>query len=159
MAYLGAGVRMPIDAFGKPFHEWCDDHNAHQKKHELYPVMLREYGERSNLLQLCIRRKMTVDVITGASLEATFALHRALLLPERYAHVQAWGLTKIQKINWLATHGWGIYVDDDEETRELTKELTTWKVLNPDECVHLFSQLEPTHVSTASLRRLVNLSS
>jgi len=158
-AYRLAGVEMPEDAHGKPFHEWCDDNVIHQRKHIYYPAMVKCHAKRTTLFEECLRRDMCIDVITGASMDAVSTLRNLQFLPWKRVQVHAWSLNVVQKIDWLARHGWGLYVDDDISTRVLTRELTTWKVLSPEECVRLFLQLGPTQELTRSLLHLENLSS
>jgi hypothetical protein len=159
-AYLGAGVVMPDDAFGKPFYEWnartLDNKLIHHRKHQLYPEMVQRFAERTPLLDDCIARKLTIEIITGASYDATVALRFQNRLLPATAIIHKCSLNRMDKVHWLAKNGWGIYVDDDAATLALVKEFTTWKVLSPEECLRSFSQLEPTLALMPSLRHLAN---
>lgn len=129
-AYLLAGVRMPNDAWGKPWREWTTK-DVHDKKNAMYPIALHNFASPLPLLDYAV--KLRSHILTAASLDAVLALKQVGWLPARTPFTSE--LSREQKVDWLRHHGWGVYVDDDSETRTLAKERTTWKILTPQEAV------------------------
>lgn len=136
-AYAVAGVVMPDDAWGKPAQDWlprvCDDPIvAHQLKCVAYANALRYHGRQLPLLQELSFHKQTVTVITGASRQAVNTLYKMGILPS-FVKVVAVQQTRRSKVDWLARHGWGTYVDDDAEVRRLVLDQTLWSVDVPEQ--------------------------
>lgn len=164
LAYLEVGIVMPDNAWGKRWQEWLpqaceplglDPKRVRERKQEVYPHYVKNVTSTPlglTFLQLFFEYRNDLpfqrqfSILTGAGCAACEALYTANLLPYML-HVHA-NMTRLDKANYLAHHGWGIYVDDDEETRLLVKELTTWHVLTPEEALARLSQLlAPTNDS------------
>jgi phosphoglycolate phosphatase-like HAD superfamily hydrolase len=141
-AYRRAGVVMPEDAWGKPWQEWLVDpvtralrHDVHNEKNRIYLSVLEELGQHTDLgLRVRMGFGAPATVITGASPQAVQSMRQCGLLSDT-VKVEAYHLTAIGKVDWLATHGWGTYVDDDPRVRQLVKSFTTWCVYAPEELV------------------------
>jgi len=149
-AYLVAGVEMPDDAWGKTWQEWLPDFQKHNLKNLAYPEMLRKYAKPLPLYYDAIKSRDAV--LTGASREAVYAIKK--IFPGlRIAMMRA---TRKRKLAWLRRQRVsiskpGIYVDDDEITRELVrKELPWWVTLSPEEFLVSSWRRVPTRDLTAS---------
>lgn len=128
-AYLKAGITMPNDAWGTPWFDWCP-RNVHELKNLHYPEMLNRYATTLPLFDVAVGTN--APVITGASANAVTAVKRRFC---SNLNVQAFGLTRIQKAEWLTRHwrqGSNIYVDDDQVTRQVIEERTRWLALSPE---------------------------
>lgn len=137
-AYKAAGVIMPPEAWGRPWREWTTQ-DVHDRKCKLYPHILKRYAWTDELFLHAM--SMYAPVITGASEAAVIALRE--LFGE--LNVQLMEATRLDKVNWLNEHPVGIYVDDDEGTRALVKEGTSWEVMTPAQALQqLSSQPEKT---------------
>jgi hypothetical protein len=133
-AYRIAGVEMPEDAWGKPWHEWLKDETIHHKKNEVYPDMLKQFASVLPLFTIALR--LNAPVITGASNEAVIAIQSV------FGSLNIVGIqcSRLEKILWLnRQRERGCYVDDDDATLLLVKEFTTWKPLTPNEALQLLS--------------------
>jgi hypothetical protein len=162
-AYRAAGVHeVPVDV---PWTEFCTK-AQHDRKNEMYPFFLERFAQPTALYEALwltwhyrprwqTWRRPTI--LTGASPEAVQVIVSTPLfrhlLPE-IAEVIT-GQTPVMKADWLATHGWGTYVDDSAQARRVIQELTTWKVIAPQEATLRPSSWPPapTHDSKASSRR------
>lgn len=131
-SYRDAGVEMPVDAWGKPWHHWlvdvCSgDHDEalriHELKNKFYVSNLDRYGRvlpLADLARSLIEAGEPVYVITGGSIDAaTTALKRAkidlMVLYDTEASIAA--KSRILHNLWYETHSRGVYFDDMDGVR------------------------------------------
>lgn len=135
MSYAYFGVRMPDEAWGKPWMEWLPEaagsfHQAclvHAAKNEIYPNMIHKYAKRlppSDLAVHLIKNGVRVRVLTGASPEGAKASLDFLGLM-KIVKIIGTGANSDQKLKKLSSEGkssWNemakkkepvFYIDDD----------------------------------------------
>lgn len=141
-AYEYAGVTMPADAWGRPWHEWLtgpDASRKHAVKNQVYMKTLGLFGRPLPLLQLV--EEGGYPVITGAS---HIAVETIIIKWAPRLNVALRQATLEDKVRWLGRRVPGAYVDDDVRCRQIIEEKTRWQVLTPEECLRLFSPRAPT---------------
>jgi phosphoglycolate phosphatase-like HAD superfamily hydrolase len=115
----------------------------HEAKARAYPDMLQRYAQPTLLFERLWSR-WNIDhttwkrpvCLTGASPRAVDQIMDLPLFRDLWKIVEiTTGQTPQMKADWLATHGWGTYVDDDADARRIIKELTTWQVIDQHEAV------------------------
>lgn len=128
-AYEAAGVRMPPEAWGKPWREWLGDEAAHRRKEALYPEFLRQYARPKALYRTA--QRLRAPVLTGASGAAAKAVQEAF----GPLSVALAGATAEAKGRWLAARAaGGFYVDDLlHDDPRLRRQATQWSLLVPRE--------------------------
>jgi phosphoglycolate phosphatase-like HAD superfamily hydrolase len=135
MSYSYFGVRMPKDAWGKPWQEWLPDAAGsfkdacliHVAKNEIYPKMINRYARRlppADLAFKLFENNIPIQVLTGASEDATISVLNFLQLTGMIK-VLGTGMTFEQKnkkiyaawmsscIAWNGRQEPMIYIDDD----------------------------------------------
>ena len=130
-AYKAAGVIMPDDAWGKPWHQWLDDETIRQKKQKIYPEYVEKHAKALPLWDMFREMqdaKMNPIILTGAGSAAVWALmnrYPDLLIPTiRYE------LTIEDKISHMGMFDEGIYFDDSSEAVTIMKErLPKWQIV------------------------------
>jgi hypothetical protein len=137
-AYSAVGVRMPSNAWGKPWKEWLKDEELHRRKNAVYPIALALYAKRLPLMEHCLRAN--ARVITGASREAVRGIKRIL---EPRLRVVLHGASLAEKIAWLSCFPQpGVYVDDSAEANARVALETGWRTLLPYEAFEQLSIIE-----------------
>ena len=124
-AYRQAGVEMPDDCWGKPYHEWCSE-EVHELKKQYYPECLQKYGEKLPIADLA--RSENSWLLTSASKEAIEAVFD--LLGFRIP-ILGYSVTLEQKIKRLNNiDGLVIYYEDNpEKAREINSRSKTTVML------------------------------
>lgn len=127
-AYAAAGIIMPVDAWGKPWHSWLPGlvgndmrraRRVHIRKNALYPIQLALLGKPLPLAEnvrheLCHGRP--TYLLTGASYQATRCALEILGLENMpILEVEASQGTKTAALSRLAVrYPHGTYVDDQD---------------------------------------------
>ncbi len=111
-AYHTAGIKMPPDAWGRPWREWCDN-DTHRKKNLAYPTVLREHGHPGPLMWLIVKLRGEALVLTGASPDAVNIIRRTFDIDFKVLGYEQTREQKYEKLSALARNQQVVYFDDD----------------------------------------------
>lgn len=151
--YDDAGVDMPDDAWGRPWHEWLDDEHVHARKNQLYIEAVKAGRlpilDGAEVVRHFLAQEARVGFATGSSYLAFVAVYRQSSLYDLVCDVgqRIWwrvGCTTRDKIVTLRKWHAKVYVDDNEELGERIAEAAGCKFVHyvpgrPDEIIERIS--------------------
>ncbi len=127
-SYRLAGATLPSNAFELRWQEWCSP-EIHAAKSKLYPSVLKTHAKLMPLMQYVVQ--CNLPVLTGASPEAVAAIESAFSLKLNVVATRLLAIDKAKLLTQIS--GYGTFVDDTPEVRDVIQRMTSWRVISPEQ--------------------------
>jgi len=129
MAYRSLGVEPDGLSRHLPAKCWMKDPVLYERKHEVFPGFLRQYGKILSTMPLFIRMSADAVILTGTSRRSVDALID-WFPPLEWAAEILTTMDSEDKIAWFNDHEPGVYFDDWTVFVERVREETKWQAID-----------------------------